>query len=68
MTTIEAVRPEVQNRQMYLGKGKHVLTFAIAGGKMLNVVAFKDSGALGAETMGYSKFEGSLTGRLCRLW
>ena len=41
---IEAVGPEVQNRQMYLGKGKHVLTFAIAGGKMLNVVAFKDSG------------------------
>lgn len=41
---LEAVGPEVQNRQMYLGKGKHVLTFAIAGGKMLNVVAFKDSG------------------------
>lgn len=41
---IEAVGPEVQNRQMYLGKGKHVLTFAIAGGEMLNVVAFKDNG------------------------
>lgn len=41
---IEAVGPEVQNRQMYLGQGKHVLTFAIAGGKMLNVVVFKDSG------------------------
>ena len=41
---IEAVGPEVENRQMYLGKGAHVLTFAIRGGKMLNVVAFKDGG------------------------
>lgn len=41
---IEAVGPEVRKRQMYLGKGKHVLTFAIAGGKMLNFFAFKDSG------------------------
>ena len=39
---IEAVGPEVENRQMYLGKGAHVLTFAIRGGKMLNVVAFKN--------------------------
>jgi salicylate hydroxylase len=41
---IEAVGPEVENRQMYLGKGAHVLSFAIRGGKMLNVVAFKDAG------------------------
>lgn len=39
---IAAVGPEVENRQMYLGKGAHVLTFAIRGGKMLNVVAFKN--------------------------
>jgi hypothetical protein len=39
---IEAVGPDVENRQMYLGKWEHVLTFAIRGGKMLNVVAFKD--------------------------
>jgi salicylate hydroxylase len=39
---IEAIGPEVENRQMYLGEGGHVLTFAIRGGKMLNVVAFKN--------------------------
>jgi salicylate hydroxylase len=41
---VEAVGPEVENRQMYLGNGRHVLTFAIRGGRMLNVVAFKDAG------------------------
>jgi salicylate hydroxylase len=39
---IEAIGPDVENRQMYLGEGGHVLTFAIRGGKMLNIVAFKD--------------------------
>lgn len=43
---IEAVGPEVGNRQIYLGKGAHVLTFAIGGGQMLNVVAFKDGGGV----------------------
>jgi salicylate hydroxylase len=41
---IEAVGPDVENRQIYLGKGRHVLTFAMGGGQMLNIVAFKDSG------------------------
>ncbi len=41
---VDAVGPEVENRQMYLGNGRHVLTFAIRGGRMLNVVAFKDAG------------------------
>ncbi|KAH8744036.1 putative salicylate hydroxylase [Hyaloscypha finlandica] len=41
---IEAVGPDVENRQIYLGKGRHVLTFAIRGGQMLNIVAFKDGG------------------------
>jgi salicylate hydroxylase len=43
---IEAVGPEVGNRQIYLGKGGHVLTFAIRGGQMLNVVVFKDGGGV----------------------
>jgi salicylate hydroxylase len=41
---IEAAGPDVENRQMYLGKGKHLLTFPIRGGQMLNIVAFKDAG------------------------
>jgi len=41
---IEAAGPDVENRQIYLGKGRHVLTFAIRGGQMLNIVAFKDGG------------------------
>ena len=43
---IDAAGPDVENRQMYLGKGRHVLTFAIRGGQMLNVVAFKDGGGV----------------------
>ncbi|KAE9369302.1 FAD/NAD(P)-binding domain-containing protein [Stipitochalara longipes BDJ] len=43
---VKAVGPEVENRQMYLGHGRHVLTFAIRGGQMLNVVAFKDGGGV----------------------
>jgi salicylate hydroxylase len=41
---IEAAGLDVENRQMYLGKGKHLLTFPIRGGQMLNIVAFKDAG------------------------
>ncbi len=43
---VEAVGREVENRQMYLGKGRHLITFAIRGGEMLNVVAFKDAGGV----------------------
>lgn len=39
---VEAVGSDVENRQIYLGHGKHVLTFPIRGGQMLNIVAFKD--------------------------
>jgi salicylate hydroxylase len=41
---IKAAGRDVENRQMYLGKGKHVLTFPIRSGQMLNIVAFKDAG------------------------
>ncbi|KAH8807938.1 mannitol 1-phosphate dehydrogenase [Xylogone sp. PMI_703] len=44
-TAISAVGSDVENRQMYLGKGFHVLTFPIRGGKMLNVVAFRNDEA-----------------------
>lgn len=40
---VRAVGPEVQNRQMYLGHGGHILTFPIRNGKALNIVAFKDA-------------------------
>lgn len=40
----EALGEEMaNNRQMYLGHGGHVLTFPIAGGKLLTVVAFHSS-------------------------
>jgi salicylate hydroxylase len=39
---VEAVGAEVENRQMYLGKGGHVLTFPIRNGAALNIVAFKN--------------------------
>ncbi|KAF4627490.1 hypothetical protein G7Y89_g10665 [Cudoniella acicularis] len=41
---VQAVGTEVENRQMYLGHGGHLLTFPIRGGKALNMVAFKDAG------------------------
>ncbi|TVY13951.1 6-methylsalicylic acid decarboxylase atA [Lachnellula arida] len=40
---IKAVGPEVQNRQVYLGQGGHILTCPIRNGKALNMVAFKDA-------------------------
>ncbi|KAH8646570.1 putative salicylate hydroxylase [Tricladium varicosporioides] len=40
---IQAIGNEVENRQMYLGHGGHLLTFPIRGGKALNMVAFKDA-------------------------
>jgi len=39
---VEAVGTEVENRQMYLGTGGHVLTFPIRNGVALNIVAFKN--------------------------
>ena len=41
---VRAVGPEVENRQMYLGHGGHILTYPIRNGKALNMVAFKDAG------------------------
>ncbi|TVY82723.1 6-methylsalicylic acid decarboxylase atA [Lachnellula suecica] len=40
---IQAVGSEVQNRQIYLGHGGHILTFPILDGKALSIVAFKDA-------------------------
>lgn len=41
---IEALGVEkARNRQMYIGKNGHILTFPIAKGKLLNVVAFHKS-------------------------
>jgi salicylate hydroxylase len=40
---IEAVGEEVRDRQMYLGKGGHILTFPIRKGAALNIVAFRNS-------------------------
>lgn len=40
---IRVVGPEAQNRQMYLGKGGHILTFPIRNGKALNIAAFRDA-------------------------
>ncbi|KAH8678429.1 hypothetical protein BX600DRAFT_507374 [Xylariales sp. PMI_506] len=38
---VEAVGIEVENRQMYLGQGGHILTFPIRKGDALNIVAFR---------------------------
>jgi salicylate hydroxylase len=40
---VAAVGPQVQDRQLMVGKSGHVLTHPIRGGKALNVVAFKDA-------------------------
>jgi salicylate hydroxylase len=40
---VRAVGPEVENRQMYLGHGGHILTYPIRNGKALSMVAFRDA-------------------------
>lgn len=41
---VEVAGPEMQTRQIYVGKGGHLLMFPINDGKLLNIVAFKDAG------------------------
>lgn len=40
---VEAGGPEMETRQIYVGRGGHLLMFPINNGKLLNVVAFKDA-------------------------
>lgn len=40
---VEVAGPEMQTRQIYVGKGGHLLMFPINDGKSLNIVAFKDA-------------------------
>ena len=39
---VEACGPQMKTRQIYVGKGGHLLMFPINNGNLLNVVAFKD--------------------------
>lgn len=40
---ITTVGPEMRNRQMFLGKGGHIVTQPIKNGDALNIVAFRDA-------------------------